>query len=109
VLLPEGSAPPEALPGLQRRVHASPATIATGRDGLSDELRDLRPASRTQPKDKFETVPIPLPTSAEQAAIAAVLADMDWDFVALEAKLTKARQIKQGMLQELLTGRIRLV
>jgi type I restriction enzyme S subunit len=61
------------------------------------------------PKDKFETVPIPLPTSAEQAAIAAVLADMESDFVALEAKLTKARQIKQGMLQELLTGRIRLV
>jgi len=35
--------------------------------------------------------------------------DMDAEIAALEAKLTKARQIKQGMMQELLTGRIRLV
>ncbi|MBI5849721.1 MAG: restriction endonuclease subunit S [Planctomycetes bacterium] len=46
---------------------------------------------------------------AEQAAIAEVLADMDAELAALEAKLTKARQLKQGMMQELLTGRIRLV
>lgn len=46
---------------------------------------------------------------AEQAAIADVLNDMDAELVALEGKLTKARQIKQGMMQELLTGRIRLV
>ena len=46
---------------------------------------------------------------AEQSAIATVLTDMDAEITALEAKLTKARQIKQGMMQELLTGRIRLV
>jgi type I restriction enzyme S subunit len=46
---------------------------------------------------------------AEQAAIAAVLSDMDEEIAVLEAKLAKARQIKQGMMQELLTGRIRLV
>ena len=34
---------------------------------------------------------------------------MDAEITALEAKLTKARQIKQGMMQELLTGRIRLI
>jgi len=45
----------------------------------------------------------------EQTAIAAVLSDMDAELAALEAKLVKARQIKQGMMQELLTGRIRLV
>ena len=49
------------------------------------------------------------PTKAEQTAIASVLSDMDADIAALEAKLAKARQIKQGMMQELLTGRIRLV
>ncbi len=49
------------------------------------------------------------PTIPEQAAIAAVLSDMDEDIVALEAKIIKAHQIKQGMMQELLTGRIRLV
>ncbi|MFH1690246.1 MAG: restriction endonuclease subunit S [Candidatus Eisenbacteria bacterium] len=45
----------------------------------------------------------------EQTAIAAVLSDMDDGIAALEAKLTKARNLKQGMMQELLTGRIRLV
>ena len=49
------------------------------------------------------------PTFDEQAAIATILSDMDAEIAALETKLTKARQIKQGMMQELLTGRIRLV
>lgn len=49
------------------------------------------------------------PTLDEQTAIAAVLSDMDDEIAALEAKLTKARQIKAGMMQELLTGRIRLI
>lgn len=45
----------------------------------------------------------------EQAAIASILSDMDAELATLETKLAKARQIKQGMMQELLTGRIRLV
>ena len=49
------------------------------------------------------------PTKAEQEAIAAILSDMDAEIAALEAKLAKARQLKQGMMQEPLTGRIRLV
>jgi type I restriction enzyme S subunit len=49
------------------------------------------------------------PTKAEQGAIATTLAEMDTEIVALEAKLAKARDLKQGMMQELLTGRIRLV
>jgi type I restriction enzyme, S subunit len=49
------------------------------------------------------------PTTKEQIAIAAILSDMDEDITALEAKLAKTRQIKQGMMQELLTGRIRLI
>jgi type I restriction enzyme, S subunit len=53
-------------------------------------------------------IPFP-PTEAEQEAIATVLSDMDAEIAALEAKLTKGRQIKQGMMQELLTGRIRFV
>ncbi len=48
------------------------------------------------------------PTLPEQTAIAAILSDMDAEIVALEAKLAKARQIKQGMMRELLTGRIRI-
>ena len=45
----------------------------------------------------------------EQRAIATILSDMDAEITALEAKLSKARLLKQGMMQELLTGRIRLV
>jgi type I restriction enzyme S subunit len=54
------------------------------------------------------TVSVPS-TFEEQTAIAAILTDMDTELAALEAKLAKARAIKQGMMQELLTGRIRLV
>jgi type I restriction enzyme S subunit len=46
---------------------------------------------------------------AEQTAIATVLSDLDAELAALEARLAKARMLKQGMMQELLTGRIRLV
>ena len=52
---------------------------------------------------------IHVPQVDEQTAIAAILSDMDDELAALEAKLAKARQLKQGMMQELLTGRIRLV
>ena len=53
---------------------------------------------------------VPLPNdSAEQTAIAEVLSDMDADLTALEAQAAKARAVKQGMMQELLTGRVRLI
>jgi type I restriction enzyme S subunit len=45
----------------------------------------------------------------EQVAIAAVLSDMDAEIEALEKRLGKTRDLKQGMMQELLTGRTRLV
>lgn len=49
-----------------------------------------------------------LPSLPEQQAIAAVLTSMDNELSALEAKRKKYEQIKQGMMQQLLTGRIRL-
>lgn len=48
-------------------------------------------------------------TKSEQTAIATILSDMDTELAALESRLAKARQLKQGMMQELLTGRIRLL
>ena len=48
-------------------------------------------------------------TIEEQTAVAEILSDMDAEIAALEGKLTKARQVKQGMMSELLTGRVRLV
>jgi len=52
---------------------------------------------------------VPFPTLLEQTAIATVLSDMDAEIAALEARRDKTRALKQGMMQELLTGRIRLV
>lgn len=49
------------------------------------------------------------PVLAEQQAIAAVLSDMDAEIAALESKRAKYESVKQGMMQELLTGRTRLV
>ena len=65
-------------------------------DSISgNELREVR---FTVPTDKDE-----------QTAIAEVLSDMDAEIDALMAKLNKAKHIKQGMMSELLTGRIRLI
>jgi len=59
---------------------------------------------------RFAKLPLPWPPSlAEQEAIAQALDDADAVIDSLEQVLRKKRQIKQGMMQELLTGRIRLV
>ena len=50
-----------------------------------------------------------LPPLSEQTAIAAVLSDMDAELAALEARRDKTRDLKQAMMQELLTGKTRLV
>ena len=61
-------------------------------------------------KSELSKVLIKQPTTkVEQAAIATILPEMDADISVLEIKCAKAQQIKQGMMQELLTGRIRLV
>jgi type I restriction enzyme, S subunit len=60
-------------------------------------------------KSAFLRLELPLPPRLEQTAIAAVLSDMDAELTALEARRDKTRALKQGMMQELLTGRIRLV
>lgn len=60
-------------------------------------------------KSNIRKITISVPPVEEQTAIATVLSDMDAEIAALEAKLAKARNLKQGMMQELLTGRIRLV
>jgi type I restriction enzyme S subunit len=52
---------------------------------------------------------IPFPELPEQSAINTILSDMDNEVATLESKLTKARDMKRGMMQELLAGRIRLV
>lgn len=60
------------------------------------------------PKD-IEPMLLPFPSLTEQTRIASILSDMDAELEALGQKLAKARQLKQGMMQELLTGKTRLI
>jgi type I restriction enzyme S subunit len=57
----------------------------------------------------IESIEVACPEPTEQAAIAGVLSDMDAEVDALEARRDKTRALKQAMMQELLTGRTRLV
>ena len=57
---------------------------------------------------KLRKILILLPSLAEQTAIANVLSDMDAEISALETKLAKYRTLKTGMMQQLLTGKVRL-
>lgn len=59
-------------------------------------------------KKTLAGVEIPLPGRSEQEAIVSVLSTMDAEITALEKRRDKVRAIKQGMMQQLLTGRIRL-
>ena len=60
-------------------------------------------------KEKVSNVVLYKPTVEEQQSIAAILSDMDEEILDCENKLAKYRGIKQGMMSELLTGRIRLI
>lgn len=60
-------------------------------------------------RNDIHEIEVRIPIYAEQHAIAAVLSDMDAEIAALEARLEKTRQLKAGMMNELLTGRIRLL
>jgi len=71
--------------------------LATKNAQLNINLEKLRPYS------------LAVPPPAEQHAIATVLSDMDAEITALEKELDKTLLLKQGMIQELLTGRTRLV
>lgn len=60
-------------------------------------------------KTNISKLTLPVPSLPEQRAIAEVLSDMDAELAALEQRRAKTQALKQGMMQELLTGRIRLV
>lgn len=57
----------------------------------------------------LKSVFVVLPPRAEQTEIATILSDMDAEIAGLEVKLDKARRVKEGMMQDLLTGKVRLV
>jgi len=77
-----------------------------------DEKANLSEGTK-MPRADWETVsstkiPIP-PTKAEQTAIATALSDMDSEIEKSETQLSKYKMIKTGMMQELLTGKTRLI
>ena len=60
-------------------------------------------------KRAIASIEVTLPPLDEQRAIADVLSDMDAEIAALERRVDKTRAVKQGVMQQLLTGRVRLV
>ena len=78
-------------------------------DNFLDEITSGSTIVHLYQKD-FVKFNFPIPSSIEeQTAIANVLSDMDTEISALETKLAKYRTLKTGMMQQLLTGKIRLV
>lgn len=96
-----------------RRDRADPAFLSHQFHGepFKQRVREVA-VGQTMPSlntQILRRLPVALPALAEQQAIAQVLSDMDAELTALEARRDKTRQLKQGMMQALLTGRIRLV
>jgi len=78
-----------------------------GRHAMENSVKATVDSLRLPTFQVFE-IPFP-PTFKEQVEIATILSDMDAEIAALETKLEKYRNIKLGMMQNLLTGKIRLV
>jgi type I restriction enzyme, S subunit len=76
-----------------------------------EHLRRLAAGTKVYATNRthIASVEMRLPSTDEQTSIAAVLSDMDAELDALEARRGKTRALKQAMMQELLTGRTRLV
>jgi type I restriction enzyme S subunit len=64
---------------------------------------------KTITKESLSSFKISFPTYGEQMQIAQTLTDIDSEITTLNQKLTKAKDLKQGMMQQLLTGKIRLL
>jgi type I restriction enzyme S subunit len=78
---------------------------------FQDHLRRLAAGTKVYAthRNHIADAEMELPAPEEQTAIAAVLSDLDAEIAALGARRDKTRVIKQGMMQQLLTGRVRLV
>ena len=78
---------------------------------FSGQLRRLAAGTKVYATNRghIANIEMRLPSVEEQGAIAAVLLDMDAELAALEARRDKTRDLKKAMMQELLTGRTRLI
>lgn len=82
-----------------------------GADYIFEQYIQMAAGSSVQNlnKEKVSQLIVRVPSIEEQKAIAHILSDMDSEIDNLEKKLEKYRMVKQGMMQKLLTGEIRLV
>lgn len=95
-LVPHAGVCGEFLYFLVLTLKGSLASLGTGSTFLEVSKRDVA------------SLDVRVPSLEEQRAIAAVLTDVDDEVMALRARLRKAQDVRQGMLQQLLTGRMRL-
>lgn len=94
---------PDLSPAFLQRVLSSPPIIAAIEESsVGTTMVNLN-------QKVLAGLNIAFPSFDEQAAIATVIGHMDLDLAVLEHRRDKTRLLKQGMMQELLTGRIRLV
>jgi type I restriction enzyme S subunit len=79
-------------------------------EDVKQQFRFLAVGTKVQgvSKGNIGKIELRFPSSNEQTAIAGILSDMDAEIDALESRLAKTRELKAGMMQALLTGRIRL-
>ena len=104
-------------PEIEKRIDAQVdmkwLTAMLAHSHLKSRLKDAASGTSGSMKNIAQSallnIQIDLPPLAEQRAVAAVLADFDAELAALEAERAKWRLLKQGAMQELLTGRTRLV
>ena len=85
------------------------AVVATGEYWNWVRLMSMRSGQPGINGNEFAQLPLCLPPTEEQAAIAEVLFEMDSELAVLEERSTKTRALKQAMMQELLTGKTRLL
>jgi len=83
-------------------------SYGTFNKAIKDTATGTSSSMKNIAKDSFLQITIPYPHKEEQRAIATVLSDMDRAIAALETRLAKTQALKQGMMQALLTGRVRL-
>lgn len=79
-------------------------------DTIKKQIDEYLGATINQITNKsLNSFEIPFPSHADQAEIAKILNEMDSEIETLEKQLSKAQNIKHGMMQQLLTGKIRLL
>jgi type I restriction enzyme S subunit len=87
-----------------------PKFVALALDTVARDYVSINLANPKLMNGVMKQINLLLPASVEeQVAIATILSDMDAEITALEKRRDKTQQIKQGMMQQLLTGRIRLI